>query len=416
MWRSFPRSAPRRPGAAGFSLIELLVVMATVVVIMVLAGQLLFASRQMAERQRLQVEARQLARGAVDYAAFLMRGATDFNVAGNNRGAIVTWVEYGTHDTTGGCPGHASCIPTAWNNVPDSVVNGMRLADPGTDIITFSRPNSPFLAEAAFWPGYQHASNVRWEFGLGCPSDELNMQMFKELTGAYQTGPNQWESPELFMVDANGSFAWYKITGYQGSHCGRMPPQIHVTSNPGGSDHLNPPGGQPGLEDPKLVLGVEFTALRVCNGWLEQKQGIFRGANPGADYNCPVDSDGSYTPKPGWRPLIPHVADFQIAYIYRDGQIANHHPAASLTTASPGGALVGTPPQGTNQAIDIANVIGFRIAVTTQTSGPVLGEFQDRHLRPPALDRPGAAAGDRTRLSYYQISGDAMIRNRSHRM
>lgn len=416
MWPRSPRRSSR--AGAGFTLVELLVVMASVVVILVLAGQVLFASRQLSDRQRLQVESRQLARGAVDYVTFLMRGASDFNVAGGNRGAIVTWLEFGSTAATAGCPGSANCVPTAWNNVPDMVVGGSRLADPGTDIITFSRPNAPFTAEAAFWPGFQHGANVRWEFGLGCPSDAENMRLFQEMTGAIGSG-NQATSGELMVVDDNGNWVMYMITSYQNSFCGRTPPQVHVVSNPGGSGMLNPPGGQPTLNNPKLVLGVEFTALRVCNGWLEQKQGLFRGGTPtapGADYNCPVVNDGTYVPKPGWRPLLPNVADFQIGYIYRDGQLRNNRIGNSLTTALPNGTLVGAPPQGSALATDISRVIGFRIQVTTRTSGPVFAEFQNRHLRPGALDRPAAPASERTRLAHYQLSGDALIRNRTPRM
>jgi len=71
MWR---RSS--RPGG-GFTLVEVLVVVASLGMILWMVGSLFFPMQKAAERQRLQVEARQTARGATDYVAMLVRGATD---------------------------------------------------------------------------------------------------------------------------------------------------------------------------------------------------------------------------------------------------------------------------------------------------------------------------------------------------
>ncbi len=57
-----------KPGG-GFTLVEVLVVVASLGMILWMVGPLFFPMRQAAERQRLQVEARQTARGATDYVA-----------------------------------------------------------------------------------------------------------------------------------------------------------------------------------------------------------------------------------------------------------------------------------------------------------------------------------------------------------
>ena len=66
-----------RHARRGFTLVELLAVLACLGMILWMAGQLLFPMRTAAERQRAQVEARQTARSAAAYMAFVLRGVAD---------------------------------------------------------------------------------------------------------------------------------------------------------------------------------------------------------------------------------------------------------------------------------------------------------------------------------------------------
>jgi type II secretory pathway pseudopilin PulG len=397
MW---PRSDSSAQG--GFTLVEVLVVLISLTVILTLAGQLLFASKRLAVRQGLQVEARETARGAVDYAAFMLRGATDFNQMGGNAGAIMVWLykqDTGSYPSSITCPGDDGCFQATYNNVTDA-----SLADPGTDIITFSRPNNTRIVKPVTWPGYQNASNVDW-FPLDrpCTDSAAMLQTFKDLTGAH--GPaGQEVSDVLFLVDESGNFRLYQITDYQdgsnanccdaNSNCqdanGVAQPCIKVVSNAGQSGAINPPGTQPDLVKPDLVLGARFVSLRVRNGWLEQKDGIFDPA---------VDNPGN-----NFVPILPNVEDLQIAWFFRNGEIWNSAPGHTLAVNA-----FGVPAQGTTGPYDVTNVMGVRVTVTTRSSEPMTLDAP-RFGRPVAEDHtPG---GGKDALYRYQASASAMLRNR----
>src|SRR5512136_2744177 len=157
MWHSF-----RRPAASGFTLMEVLVVLATLGMIVWMAGQLLFPMRAAAERQRLQVEARQTARSVADYVAYTIRGATDLNEVAQprNPAALLPYLWKGLNDGDvnpgtrfPACPtgDPANCVQLSFNNVTDAT-----LAAPGTDIISLSAAQvaDPATARAAgAWPG-----------------------------------------------------------------------------------------------------------------------------------------------------------------------------------------------------------------------------------------------------------------------
>ena len=153
--------------------------------------------------------------------------------------------------------------------------------------------------------------------------------MFKTLT---QDPANPTQSLPLLIVDPGvGAWLTYRITNYRDGNnattctvlnpaCivgGVNVPCVEVNADPENANNLNPPGGVQLLANlPNLVVGSQFTALRVCNGWLEQKNGTF---DPAADANCPALAAGTvefpdYVIKTGWSPLLPNVEDFQVAY------------------------------------------------------------------------------------------------------
>src|SRR5262249_21295277 len=102
---------------------------------------------------------------------------------------------------------------------------------------------------------------------------------------------------------------------------------IHVVANHGGSNGINPPGGQrPPIKRPlALNIGLRLYALRVrtpldssCNALgppnLEQKIGYFDAS--------PVGSGGDAIPcggtpgSGGFTPIIEGVEDLQVAWLY----------------------------------------------------------------------------------------------------
>ncbi len=409
----------RRSATAGFSLVEILVAIVGLAIILVAAGQLVFATRRSTQREQYQVEARQTARAAGEYANYLLRGATDFNYFNGNAGAIVVWIWQGTGGGGKGgaqntCPGSAGCLQATYDNLTAAQA-GAGLGDQGTDLITFGRPSNPQFVSPTFWPGYQHASNVNWEVpSPPCPTD--NTTALNAFCNMVDMPGCSGMSPELLLVDSSGNWAFYQITnvvGCEGNNC--CANGVHVTSNAGLSTGINPPGGHPDLNNPQLVAGAQFAALRVCNGWFEQKSDIF---DPATDNNCPVTppADGSWAAKPGWTPLLPNVEDFQIAYLFKDGStwnnvvngptftcngIASNVPCAAGTCDTPPCAVSNT---------DISNVIGFRITITARSSQQMSLE-SPLFLRPSAEDNPGAATPDA--FYHFQGSSVAMIRNRT---
>lgn len=420
MWRS-----SSKPADAGFTLMEVLVVLASLGMILWMAGQLLFPMRQAAERQRLQVEARQTARGATDYVTMMLRGATDMNDLTNprNPAAILPFLVRGTfHSGTtypicDGSPS-ADCIQLSYNNVTDST-----FATPGTDILTFGVPTAPSRLKVAVWPsnGQDSSSPSGWEFDLGCPSDALNMQRFDEATG--RDPVTGWSQP-LMLLDATGQWVFYQITNYRDTQnlttCSnasaawctdpdtlQVVPCFQVIANPGNAS-LDAPGGHRDLTNPvTLIVGLQYVTLRVCNGWLEQKTGIF---NVSTDNNCPALAAGApfppYVTKARWAPLLPNVEDLQFAYVFDGGNVANG-PGGTMGTGA------GVPIMGIESPIDpndIRRVIGLRVTVTARSSTPVQGQGKTPMPPPAAEDHdPGGAADFYFRC---ELSATSLLRNR----
>ncbi len=403
-----PRSR-KSQSQRGFTFVELLVTITSLVIILVVSTQLMFAMRRGVVRQQLQVEARQSARAAADYTSMLLRGATDFNRVGGNSGAILTWLTRNKTDAVV-CPGDNACYQVTYNNVTsDDNSNGI-LADEGTDIITFARPTSTRIIVPLRWPGWQHAANVRWDARPFCAdvanNAELAFQNFK-----IATGEHGGKSDPLLLVDDLGRMAFYQITDYKdfsGNDCvedtvacrdnaNPLPAGqeicFHVVSNKGQSDGINPPGGQPELENPKLYIGVRFASLRVRNGWLEQKDGIF---DPTTD-----------NPGTAFVPILPNIEDLQIAWIFADGTIRNDSTAAGRRITASGNV----PQMGTAGPApdDVRSVVGVRVTYTSR-SGQGMPVEPNRFVRPAAEDHAAGTVVDTTYR--YQVSANAMIRNR----
>jgi prepilin-type N-terminal cleavage/methylation domain-containing protein len=396
-----PRSQSKRQ--AGFTLIELLVVLTTMVVVLALTGQLLFGTMKATDRQRQQVEARQIARAAVNYLEYMFHGATDLNNTANVRNplAIMTWsaIDAGAR------------FQVTYNNLTSAqAVPSNYLGDEGTDLITIARADDTVFAPALVWTGFGHSSVAYWKFNGGCPNSGTNLDMFKALSGAHPEPPgnNVWSDP-VIVSDSTGAWAMYQITNYSdgnnGNNCSaqNIPNStvtcnandgcIKVVANPQ-TGAINPPGGQPGLAMPiRMHLGVRFVTLRVRNGWLEQKSGIFDPAtdNPGSKFT----------------PLLPNVEDMQIAYVFDSGDVRNSTVANQLPELTYPGSV---PEQNTALAENVTRVAALRVTITTRSATDLKGEDAARYVRPEAEDHPAGTVA--SKVFRAQLSSTAMLRNR----
>jgi type II secretory pathway pseudopilin PulG len=423
---------------------EVLVVLATLGMILWITGQLLFPMRAAAERQRLQVEARQTARSAADYGAYLARGATDMLDTMNptNPALILTYLWKGTNPGAGNrfpaCPGDGGCVQLSYNNVTDPT-----LAAPGTDIITLTAAEVLYPAKifgAVQFPiPFTNASVQYWAFKSGCADSSPDTENFNKFVDATRdtsiVPPAQPVSRPFIVADPlSGAWLIYKIIDYRsgsnGTTCtapdvacvsgGAGFPCVQVSADPDNS--LGPPGGATTLASgskPYLIVGTRFVSLRVCNGWLEQKSGLF---DPVADANCPALAAGMefpqqppHDPSTGWSPLLPNVEDFQIAYTFRTGDTRNG-PGATLSATE--GCNDGVPSANATPATlnvyDARAVLSIRITVTARSSTPVLGGGKMSFRQPVAEDHDPTTAPNDTYYR-YQVSAVALLRNRATR-
>lgn len=379
---------------------ELLVVVACLGIIFYISGQLLFPMRTAAERQRLQVEARQTARAAADYLSYALRGASDGSHAPGDV-AIMSWVVAGepVGTDTPACPGGEGCRQLSYNNV-DRSADG-NLADDGTDIITVAQYDEAVLMHGVAWAGNNSASTAFWFFEQGCgiydpavglPSpdgDDENKDLFERLTGRGSNSGQPNSSKLMLAFDEAGDWTFYQITDYldgnNGNSCSGadascldpgLKPCLGVVSNPGASS-LNAPGRSRVLAGkPFLTTGVRFVTFRICNGWLQQKNGFL---DPATDANCPAVGDGN---TPGWVSMLPHVEDLQVAYIFRNGEVRNT-ANLDLATATPSGGCDttgGVPCQGyhaqagnPSAPYDASQVIGVRVSVVGRSATDLAG-------------------------------------------
>lgn len=399
----------------GFTLIEVTVSLMILIVVLVLSTTLLFTMQGFAKRQRQFAEPRQTARRAIDYVGSYLRGATDGNFERGNPNAIVVWYRINN-------------VPTqaTYNNVNDP-----NLAEPGTDIITFGRSEGGGNIIISKWSGggdFSNASSVNVHFRDGCPdmtvggNAQLNMLKFMQVTGC--TGdPSCYTgnfpcpgctSKILTVVDPEGNYAYFQITGYQGSDCApaQQWQEISLTANPGGNS-INPPGDRnvscaqqlTSLTAPSCKIGknVNYMAFRVKRDatgipQLQQKEGFF---NPNTDNGGANDT---------FIPLLDNIEDLQIAYIYNDGQIRNDGIFNLIDEGYPGGV----PSQANSQAVvparDITNVVGIRVSITARANTEVSLVEKAKFRMPQSEDR---AQGPEDRFFHYRLTSTVMLRNRN---
>jgi hypothetical protein len=393
--------------------------------VMIVALTLLFSMKSFAERQQVKTAPRQTSRRALDYLSTYIAGATDLNdnASPPSPNAIVTWYAQGNSNTP---------VQASYNNLTASQ---SALGEPGTDIITLALPIDPFKVPISRWVGWQHAANLYFNYQEGCNVSTATMEAnFRQLVGADNT--NQAQSMILTLVDVDGRWAYYEITGFQLFDCNGTDPDgnpatVHVVSNPGQSQRLNPPGGHPELNEPFLAGGMRIYSFRVRrdgNGVpnLEQKLGLFDPAtdNPGTAFT----------------PIMPDVEDLQVAYLYSASPngtartiFNTFDPATSANVLVTGTGNV--PPQasfgGAATAWDITMVSGIRLSVTSR-SAPIrfeAGKISVRrgtrtasNARPRSEDRaealpdavdPGGATGARIGdFDHHRMTATILLRNR----
>ena len=410
--------------------------MLTLVIIVVAVGQLLYDTQRAAQRQQYQVDARQTARAAADYVTFLLRGATDMNMPTvlpplpNNPGSLVIWYWRGLWAATNNitCTGSnpsPGCVQATWDNVADA-----SLADPGTDIITFGRvDNVQIYDQVGAGFSFATAGTVHLYPALcaGPNGNSANALTYFQQTTGYT--PSAGPSPIMVIADANGNWGYFQITGWPGTGAdvctatcfnknNAPQPCVTVQTVIGIQPTINPPGNpNPTGDDDsiRLFAGIRYTSLRVCQGWLEQKDGMFDPTNdgPGGPNACNV---AGWNTSP-WTPILPNVEDLQFAYIFNNDGTTSTNPASIWNTSAqtlpetlnyvPGQA----GPGGVAAANDVTNVVGIRATVTGRAASSAPVE-RARFFPLPAENNPHTGAKADT---YYrfQASAIAMLRGRN---
>jgi hypothetical protein len=185
-----------------------------------------------------------------------------------------------------------------------------------------------------------------------------------------------------------------------------------VNANPA-AGAISAPGGHRTILDPAfLSTAVRFLSFRVCNGWLQQRNGIF---DPTTDNNCMPGGNGTHA---NWTALLPNVEDLQVAYIFRNGQVMNS-AQQQLSGQTPVGGCVttaGVPCQGFHAAAgpdyDASRILGFRITIVGRSAGLLMGAVPaGRPLSAEDHVLPDTTTRDRIRR--HIVSANALVRNRA---
>lgn len=318
------------------------------VIVMVIALTLLFATKSFAERQQYATSPRQAARRAIDYLGIYTSGAGDLNSGNGPQDPLALLTYLNTSATVGASQQQVSfnnlrgdeTTPTISNSIVSTGVSAF--GDIGTDIITVVVPTSPvdipISSASGGWPGFKSAgATIPVDFRAGCTSpvpvagdNRRNLDLFKGRTGWDGTSATCC-SGLVSVVDTNGLSTFYRITDYgddgstnpPGSTCANtvgIPTPVMGTADvvhprmvPGISGTLvDTPGGHPELLNtppPSIKAGIQIYSFRVKNGRLEQKLG-------------PPFDDAS-SANAGFSPILDNVSDLQVAYLYGDGTFWN---------------------------------------------------------------------------------------------
>jgi prepilin-type N-terminal cleavage/methylation domain-containing protein len=392
------KSFPRR-GDRGFTLIEVTVAMAILVIVLVLSGSLLFSMKSFAQRQQSFAEPRQTARRALEYLSFYVRGATDMNLTDPDEPAPNALVVYYTHSSV--------TKQATFDNVNPSVDGAV--ADAGTDVLTLGRP-APGSMDVAInhWTGNATSAQFDVNFTAGCPDDNANLALFKQLVGYDPSNGNS----NIFMIyDAFGTWQYYQITNFHTSTCSTAPQAIHLNANTGGSAGLDPPGGFHTLNCPDsppcyISGGIQFITFRVrtVGGVPRLEQLIL----PGRLFDPALDNPGT-----SFTPLLDNVEDLQIAYIYDDGTVWNSSLATRRLPSVTYPHSVPAQDDPPAKPYDITHVRGIRMSVVTRSDQPLPTYLRGVGRRGVAVSNPeNSTVAYASGYYRYRLTATVMLRNR----
>lgn len=408
----------------GFTLIEMSVSLALLVLVMVLAMTLLFSMRSFAERQTMVTAPRQTARRAIDYVSFFTQGAGDLNQLSGNPNALV--MAYRTSPT-------GPNLQASYDNLTSGQTS---FGDKDTDVVSMTTVTNPVRLDIdtiSTPPGSWGTSSfdiiLNYQVGCGAgptysPADnDANIDSFLRAIGAYPFppgGPAPASNP-IFIVAGLAQQPWTyaKLKDRPTSDCSLVTTGktniLSLKTSAGQATEMCSPGfdaTQPVQGKGTLISGIGFAAFRVRTQAgsglpaLEQKNGLF-------------DPNG---PDTGFFPIVENVEDFQVAYLFQDGTVRN--ASGSKMTNATGvpdqqGPFLGAPAA---NAPDIVNVVGVRLTIIGRSPRLPIGSLKltslstgaGQHFRPGVEDGVAGTipTGTGPFYDYYRLTTTLLLRNR----
>lgn len=396
-----PRCSSSR-SERGFTLIEATISMTLLLIVLIVSMAFLISMRTFSQRQEMSTAPRQTARRATDYLTYYARGAIDMNQPGDFPNILPVWyqnaagtaVQVSYNNLTGTETGNATA---AWANTDLSPLptgyptTSTKFGDPGTDLINFAIPNNSGVLSP--YTGGSVLASGDVAFSLGCGTDAQNLALFKQMTGCCDASGN---SGLVNIMDGQGRWGYFAITSYASSTGCPSGGTIHIVTSSGSTLGISPPGGITMTPPYTFAVGSGYSAFRVKDQSLQQKNGIFL---PGT----PEPTDPLYA----WNTILSNVEDLQVAYIYNDGTVTN---GTGSTMATTGG--VPTQVGSAFATTDIRNVVALRISVVARSGriGFTQQVTKNLLLRPAIEDH---AAGPSDRFYHYRMTSTIILRNRA---